>query len=87
MHLLSLQSLARFPLKMEIRLRQEEIHTVGHHLRMPFTFRTGTSFVYICLSLIASDAHLSRCITYLCPFHILWHVSMWFVSHERPHQD
>lgn len=52
-HLLSLQSPTRFPLKMEIRLRQEEIHTAGHHLRMPFTFRTGTSLVYICLSLIA----------------------------------
>ena len=62
-HLLSLQSRATFPLKMEIRLRQEEILTAGHHLRMPFTFRTGTSFVYICLSLIAWDAHLSRCVT------------------------
>lgn len=26
-----LQNQARFPLKMEIRVRQEELHTVGHH--------------------------------------------------------
>lgn len=50
-HLLSLQSIPKFPLKMEIRLRQETL-AEGHHLCMPFTFRTGTTF---CLYLSIFD--------------------------------
>lgn len=86
--LVSLWSLASFPpRKMEIGLRQEEIHTVGHELYMPYALRTGTSFVYICLNfdcLLFPPLQVPH--LYVCPLHALWHASMWSVSLESPHQ-
>lgn len=79
--LLSLQSLASLPLKMETKDKKKytQRNTTCaclslSGLALPLSYKR-------CLSLIAWDARLSGCVTYLCPLHTPRHLwGLWATS-------